>query len=188
MGLVDPDPLAVLPVRAASASAAFARACDPRRDRAERREHLRSLELILTAVRELLRRCEQEAARLAAEVDDLDPATPCAGHERVCSHCHGAPGECSDAAVCDRGLGNECHKGGVRCGRPAAVTLREPIGVQQTLCLPHAAAAVRQLDPLVVVAASRSSRAVLAEAAGESCVVSRHRRLLADVQERGRGA
>lgn len=69
MGLVNVDPLRVLPVTAASASAAFARASDPARDDGERREHLMVLEVTLAAVRELLNSWEQETARLAGQLD-----------------------------------------------------------------------------------------------------------------------
>ena len=54
MGFVDVDALAVLPVTAATASAAFARASDPSRDDAERRKHLALLEVSLCAVRDSL--------------------------------------------------------------------------------------------------------------------------------------
>jgi hypothetical protein len=173
MGLVDSDPLAVLPVRAASASAAFACACDPRRARYERCEHLSSLELTLASLRHLLDHCEQATARLAAEVRGPDLAEPCTGPCRNCRPCRdGAAG--SDHVE----RGRSCAWGTKRlhgegcCGEPAVVAVRDLTGSQKVLCLSHAADAVRGVHHLSIVEASRCSRAILTEAAGATCVVS----------------
>ncbi len=189
MGLVDPDPLAVLPVRAASASAAFARACDPHRERAERREHLRLLEVTLTAVRQLLDRCDEEAAQLALEVFNEEIATSCAGRHRTCRRCLGA------AIDGPEGVGRveRCNcsverQDGAGCSERSAVTLREESGALRVLCLMHAAAALRAGDHLAVVAGSRCSRAVLAEVAGETSLASRRVTKLADASGRSRSA
>jgi hypothetical protein len=187
MGLVDPDPLSVLPVRAASASAAFARACDPGRDNSERCEHLNSLELTLTSLRQLLDRCEHATARLAAEVRSSDTAPPGSGPCRSCSD--GAAG-CSDRVGrlrnCDWGIQRVNEEG--RCGEPGVVTVRDFTGSQEVLCLSHAAHAVRLVHHLSIVAASRSSRAVLAEVAGATCVVSRRATRLREADGRARRA
>jgi hypothetical protein len=189
MGLVDPDPLAVLPVRAASASAAFARACDPHRERAERREHLRLLELTLTAVRQLLDRCDEEAAQLALEVFNDDLATSCAGRHRPCRRCFGAavdgPEGVGRVERCNCSV--ERHGAG-GCSERSAVTLRDESGASRVLCLKHAADALRQGDHLAVVAGSRCSRAALAEVAGETCLASRRPSRLADAPGRSRSA
>lgn len=188
MGLVETDPLAVLPVRAASASTAFARACDPGRDRAERYEGVRSLELALLSLRQLLDRCEQATARLAAELRNSPGTTVCAGPWRDCHQC------IDEAPSSSGGLGHDQHCGrdpgprsGDDCGQPAEVTMQDVVGRQRLLCLPHAADALRERAHVSIVAASRCSRAVLAEVADETCVVGR-RATRAHTQERGCGA
>jgi hypothetical protein len=190
MGLVDPDPLAVLPVRAASASAAFARACDPGRDNSERCEHLNSLERILTSLRQLLDRCEQATARLAAEVRSPDATPPCRGPCRICRHCGDGAAGCSELVgrvpSCDWRIKRLYGEG--RCGEPGVVTVRDLAGTQKVLCLTHAEDAVRRVDHLSIVEASRSSRAVLAEVAGATCVVSRQATRLAEADGCARGA
>jgi hypothetical protein len=190
MGLVDPDPLSVLPVRAASASAAFARACDPGRDNSERCEHLNSLELTLTSLRQLLDRCEQAIARLAAEIRSPDTAPPCSGPCRSCRHCRDGAAGCSDLVGRLRSCGWDIQRVNEqgRCGEPGVVTVRDLAGLQEVLCLSHAADAVRMVHHLSIVAASRSSRAVLAEVAGATCVVSRRATRLAEADGRARGA
>lgn len=187
MGLVEVDPLAVLPVHAATASAVFARACDPSRDPSERREQLRLLELTLTSIRELLDRGEQETARLARDMSGSDCATPCSSTLRGCRHSVGRAvhGEEDDGQHCaSHGDG----QGDVACGERGVVIRRDADWMLRTLCLAHAAAAVREGGHLAVVAASRPTRAALAEVAGESCVVRRHMGRQADAGERGRGA
>jgi hypothetical protein len=190
MGLVDPDPLSVLPVRAASASAAFARACDPGRDNSERCEHLNSLELTLTSLRQLLDRCEQATARLAAEVRSPDTAPPGSRPCRSCRHCRDGAAGCSDRVgrlrSCGWGIQRVNEEG--RCGQPGVVTVRDLAGSQEVLCLSHAADAVRMVHHLSIVAASRSSRAVLAEVAGATCVVGRRTTRLPEADGRARRA
>jgi hypothetical protein len=190
MVLVDPDPLAVLPVRAASASAAFARACDPRRDSSERCDHLKSLELTLSSLRQLLDRCEQATAQLAAEVRTPDGAAPCTAPSGSCRHCLGGAPGCSDPVDCGRSCdsGIERRHVGRRCGEPAVVTVRDLAGTQKVLCLTHAEDAVRKVDHLSIVAASRSSRAILAEVAGATCVVNRRATRLPEADGRARRA
>ncbi len=168
MGLVDVDPLAVLPVTAASASVGFARASDPRRDDAERRQQLTILEVRLAAVRKLLDSCEQETARLAGQLDRPVGEAPYQGAQAVSDHCR----RCSSTV--------ETLMGSARCPDAAAVVLRDLTGDEQALCLRHAAAAVRQVHHLLIVAASRHSRAVLGESAAGSCLVSRRLDRLAD--------
>lgn len=190
MGLVDPDPLAVLPVRAASASAAFARACDPRRDSSERCDHLSSLELTLASFRRLLDDCEQATARLAAEVRSPDVAAPCSGPSQYLRHCADGAADCSGRVDCRRSCdwGIEPLRGGGPCSEPGVVTVRDLAGSQKVLCLSHAADAVREVDHLSIVAASRSSRAILAEVAGATCVVSRRATRLAEADGGARRA
>lgn len=189
MGLVELDPLAVLPVRAASASAAFARACDPSRDRSERREQLRLLELTLTAIRQLLDRGEQEIAHLAREMSGSDHETPCSGTR---PRCRLRLGRAIDGEE-DVGRGQNCTCHGddqsdVPCVEPAVVILWDASWKLHALCLAHAADTVRKGDHLAVVAASRPSRAVLAAVAGEASAVRRHGGQQAEALERGRGA
>ena len=182
MRLVDVDPLAVLPVTAAAASAAFARASDPARDDDERREHLPLLQVTLGAVRKLLDSGEQETARLAGQLDRPIAGAPCCG--TPVGDRRGLP-ERLDASP---GVNHRCccrppvalPMGSVSCPDPVAVMLRDFTGAEQALCLSHAAVAVRQVHRLAVFAASRHSRAVLAEVAAGSCVISRRGRRLAD--------
>lgn len=182
MGLVDVDPLAVLPVTAASASAAYARASDPARDNVERQEQLTFLEITLSVVRELLDSCDQQTARLAAELCRSRGGARCAGVSALCRRCLGAPLDCS------AGVGH-CRRCGSTtdlplrkspCPEPATVVMCDVGGAEQVLCLPHAASAVREVDHVAVVAASRHSRAALAEVAAETCVISRRGSRLSD--------
>ncbi len=189
MEVVDVDPLAVLPVTAASASAAFARATDPSRDRVERREQLRSLRTTLASVRRLLDRCEQAATQLAAELDATRGGQACSAGWAVCQGCQGVPLSCSDGVGqcprCERTV--QLDRGRFACGEPTAVVLRDAIGTEQALCLSHAAAAMRHSACLKVVTASRPARAVLGEFAGHSCGISRHLPGLPHLYERPGG-
>lgn len=182
MGLVDVDPLAVLPVTAASASAAYARASDPARDRVERQEQLTFLEITLSVVRELLDSCDQQTARLAAELRRDCGGARCAGVSTLCRRCLGAPLDCSAGVGhcrrCGSNIDVPLRKG--PCPEPATVVMCDAAGAEQVLCLPHAASAVREVDHVTVVAASRHCRAALAEIAAESCVISRRGRRLPD--------
>jgi hypothetical protein len=193
MRLTEADPLAVLPVTAATASAAFARAADPGRDHLERQQQLALLETSLDSVVRLLDRCRQEAARLAgALAEDSRTVDACPVPWPVCRHCPGVPLSCSArVGRCQRcqrcGRVTDVPPGSSRCLEPPKVTVRDHTGGEQAMCLPHAAAAVRQVQCLVVVSASRADRVVLAEVAGESSVVARHVPRLADVRPRGRG-
>lgn len=174
MGLVNVDPLSVLPVMAASASAAFARASDPARDDAERREHLTFLQVKLAAVRELLDSCEQETASLAGHLNRRTGGAPCRGALAVCRRCPGEPLDASfGVGHCPRcGWAVGLPAGGSQCAEAGTVVLRDITGEEQALCLSHAADAVRHAHHLSVVVASRRSRAVLAESSVASCVIS----------------
>lgn len=182
MGIVDVDALAVLPVTAASASAAFARASDPSRDDAERRRHLAFLEVRLCAVRELLDGCDRETSRLAEELDRRAVGAPCRGASAICRRCLAAPMNAPSGVVrCSRcGSAIEVSVADRPCPEPATVLVRDLTGAEQTLCLAHAAGAARQVHHLSVIAASRYSRAVLSEVSSASCVISRRARRLAD--------
>ena len=182
MGIVAVDALAVLPVTAASASAAFARASDPRRDDVERRKHLAFLLNTLSAVRKLLDSCDQATARLAGELDRPAVGPPCGGASAVCRRCLDAPSTSSSGVVrCSRcGTAIGVSTADSPCPQPATVLVRDLTGAEQALCLSHAAAAARQVQHLSVIAASRHSRAVLNEAATASCVISRRTCRLAD--------
>ncbi len=184
MGIVDVDALAVLPVTAASASAAFARASDPSGDDAERRRHLAFLEVTLSAVRELLDGCDRETARLAGELDRrCVVGAPCRGASAICHRCLAPPMTSSSGMVrCSRcGTAIEVSMADRPCPEPSTVLVQDLTGAEQALCLAHAAGAARRVHHLSVVAASRHSRVVLGEAATESCVISRRARRLADV-------
>jgi hypothetical protein len=187
MALVEVDPLAVLPVRAATASAAFARACDPHRDPSERREQLRLLELTLISIRELLNRGEQETARLAQHMSGSSCATHCSSTLRGCllSISRAVPGGEDDEQHCVRPRDDQ---GDVACGEPAVAILRDKGWKLRSLCLAHAAAAAREGDQLAIVAASRLTRAALAEVAGESCIVRRRIGRPTDAGKRVRSA
>jgi hypothetical protein len=190
MRLTEVDPLAVLPVTAATASAAFARAADPGRDHLERQQQLAVLETSLDSVVRLLDRCRQEAARLAgALAEESRIVDACPVPWPVCRHCPGVPLSCSArVGRCQRcGRVTDVPPGSSRCLQSPNVTVRDHTGGEQAMCLSHAAAAVRQAQCLVVVSASRADRAVLAEVAGESSVVARHVPRLADARPRGRG-
>jgi hypothetical protein len=190
MRLTESDPLAVLPVTAARASAAFARAADPGRDRLERQQQLAVLETSLDCVARLLDRCQQDAARLAgALAEESRTIDACPVPWPVCRCCPGVPLSCSAGlGRCQRcGRVADVPPGRSGCLEPPKVTMRDRTGGERAMCLSHAAAAVRQGQPLVVVSASRADRAVLAEVAAESSVVPRHVLRLADAQARGRG-
>jgi hypothetical protein len=190
MRLVDVDPLAVLPVTAASASAAYARASDPARDDVERQEQLTSLEITLSVVRELLDSCDQQTARLAAELYRNRGGVRCAGVSALCRRCLGAHVDCSaGAGHCRRcGATTVLPLPNVPCPELATVVvLGDAGGAEQVLCLPHAASAVREVDHVTVVAASRYCRATLAEIAAETCVISRRGSRLSDAAGAPRG-
>lgn len=101
MGLADADPLAVLPVTAATASAAFARAADPGRERGERQQQLAVLATSLDAVARLLAWREKEAARLAGELAEQNwTSDECPVRAAVCRRC---PGGVSPLGWCSSG-------------------------------------------------------------------------------------
>ena len=182
MGLVHVNALAVLPVAAASASAAYARASDPSRDHVERQEQLSFLKVTLSVVRELLDSCDQQTARLAAELCRSRGGSRCAGVSALCRRCLGAPLDCSaGVGHCRRcGSTTDLPLPNFPCPEPAKVVMCDAGGAEQVLCLPHAASAVREVDHVAVVAASRHCRAALAEVAGETCVISRRGSRLSD--------
>ncbi len=189
MGVVEVDPLAVLPITAASASAAFARAADPGRDLTERQEQVRSLRSMLASVRRQLDHSEQAVAKLTAELDSTRSWPRCSAGGAVCRRCLGAPLSGSEGVgrcpLCERTVPLEA--GRFACGEPSTVVMRDATGSEQALCLSHAAATIRHTPHLTIVSASRLDRAVLDEVAHESCVISRHLRPLVDVQGRPRG-
>jgi hypothetical protein len=182
MGLVDVDSLAVLPVTAASASAAYARASNPARDDVERQEQLTFLEITLSVVRELLDSCDQQTARLAAELRRSRGGVSCAGVSALCRRCLGAPLDCSAGVGHCRRCGStiDLPLRNVPCPEPATVVVCDRAGTEQVLCLPHAASVVRDVDHVAVVAASRHCRAALAEVAAESSVIRRRGSRLSD--------
>lgn len=189
MGAVEVDPLAVLPISAASASAAFARAADSGRDLDERQEQLRSLRLMLTTVRRHLDLCEQAAARLAAELDSTLSGRRCSAGWEACRHYPAAPVRRSAGVPgcpeCERTV--RLDRGRLGCGEPSTVVLRDAAGAEQALCMSHAVAAIRRTRNLAVVSASRPDRGVLGEVAGERCVVRRHASPLVNAQGGPRG-
>ncbi len=143
MGLVDVDPLAVLPIAAASASAAFARASDPGRDDAERRRQLTFLEETLVALRKLLDNCAEETARLAGQLDRPVGNAPHQGLPAVCARCcGGAPHPSHGSGRCRHCRSTaEPSPEDARCPDAAAVVVRDLTGDEQALCLSHAIAA-----------------------------------------------
>lgn len=184
MGVVEVDPLAVLPITAASASAAFARATDPGRDFTERQEQLRSLRSMLASVRRQLDQSEQAVARLTTELGWVRRGQTCSTEWAVCRRCLVAPlspsagvGRCPR---CQRTV--PLDRDHFACGERATVVLRDATGAEQAMCMSHAAAAIRRTRNLAVVSASRPDRAALGEVAGESCVVRRHVSLPVDSQ------
>jgi len=183
MRLAETDPLAVLPVTAARASATFARVVDAHRHHGERREQLMVLQACLVSMDGLLERCHLETARLAADLAGVGPSTsPCPDPWPVCRHCVGVPLSLS-------GEGAQCG----RCGRitflppdsrscqdPPTVKIRDSTGGEQMLCLSHAAAAIRHVEGSAVVSTSRADRAVLNEVSQESNIVRRRVSRLSD--------
>jgi hypothetical protein len=184
MGVVEVDPLAVLPVTAASASAAFARATDPHRDRNERQEQLQALRLMLASVRRHLDRCDQAAVQLAEELDRPRCEQACSAGWAVCRLCLGVPLTCSagtgHCTRCKRTI--PLDRGRSDCGERTAVVLRNATGTEQCVCLSHAAGAIRHTAHIEVVTASRLDRTVLADIARESSVIRRPRSPLAEAE------
>jgi predicted DNA-binding transcriptional regulator AlpA len=186
MALIDLDALAALPVAAAAASSAYARAADPGREVSDRRQDLDLLEATLGSVRRLLERCQEDAERLAGQVSRAEVPRLCPLPWPVCRRCPGVRLSCSSGlGHCRRcGETDVIAVGRFRCPDPATVVVRDLTGVEQPMCLPHAAGAVRQVDRLTVVAASRPSRALLREVAGQTSVVGgRDSRLSSSIRE-----
>jgi hypothetical protein len=176
MRLADTDPMAVLPVTAARASATFARVADARRGHSERRQQLMVLQACLASMDRLLDRCHSEATRLAHDLAELPPSTElCSALWLLCRDCAGVPLPLSgERAHCPRcGSITGLPPGRRICEDPPAVKIRDSTGAEQMLCLSHAAAAVRHVERLVVVSASRADRAVLTEISRESNIVRR---------------
>jgi hypothetical protein len=173
MRLADTDPMAVLPVTAARASATFARVADAHRDHSERRQHLMVLEACLVSMGRLLDRCHSETARLASDLAELRPSPDrCLALWTVCGHCAGAPlSPSGDCPRCDRIT--VLPPSGRGCEDPPMVKIRDSTGAEQMLCLSHATAAIRHVERLVLVSASRADRAVLTEVSQESNIVRR---------------
>lgn len=183
MRLADTDPLAVLPVTAASASAAFARVVDAHRHHSERWQQLMVLQECLASMGRLLDCCHSETARLANELADCFPSTdPCPALWPVCRHCAGLLLSPSD----ERGGCPRCGRvtvlppGGRSCEAPPTVKIRDSTGAEQVLCLSHAAAATRHVERVVVVSASRADRALLGEISREGNIVRRRVPRLSD--------
>lgn len=160
----------ILLIIAPSASSAFARANDPARDVRERRRDFATVGVKLAAVRELLEKCDREAAAaVGLHPEPGQRSSPEAGPRLVHTRPSSAAGlgRCQDrtstVGVADGGNGREF-----------------------LLCLPHTTSAVRMVSQLSVVIASRTSRAVLAEAAARSCVIKRRVRGQADVTKAAR--
>jgi hypothetical protein len=183
MRLADTDPMAVLPVTAARASATFARVADAHRDHSERRQQLMVLQACLVSMGQLLDRCHAEAARLAGDLADRFSCTdPCPSFWPVCRHCAGVSlslsGERADCPRCGRIT--VLPPGEHSCEVPPTVRVRDSTGAEQMLCLSHAAAAIRHVQGLAVVSASRADRAVLTETSRESNIVRRRVPRLSD--------
>lgn len=189
MGVVDVDPLTVLPVTAASASAASARATDLSPDRVERRAPLRSLTSRLASVRRLLERCQEATTRPVPSSDSARYGLERSAGWGVCQRCPGVPLTCSDDVCrCARrerygptrlrppGVGRINH------GRPAGRT-----DTGRAVCLPHDAAVLPEAAHLAVVTAPRPDRAVLMQIVYESPVSSRRSPRLGDGHGRPHG-
>ncbi len=190
MSIVDDDPLAVLPVTAAAASAAFARATDTTRGPDERRLQLEALQGALVEAGRLLERGTSVVAQLSAELDQSQQRTHssrCPGATLLCARCLGvALTRSGGIAVCLRcGRVQDLPPGEFRCAEPVSVTVGSTRAEQRSLCRSHAAAARQEDCHLQVVLASRSDRAALEEAARRSAVVGTHGRARAG---RGRDA
>jgi hypothetical protein len=179
MRLADTDPMAVLPVTAARASATFARVVDVHRDHNERRQQLMVLQACLVSMGRLLDRCRSETARLASDLAELRPSPDrCLALWAVCGHCAGAPlSPSGDCPCCGRIV---LPPSGRSCEDPPSVKIRDSTGAEQMLCLSHAEAAIRHVERLVVVSASRADRAVLTESSQESNIVHRRVSRLSD--------
>ncbi len=176
MSIVEDDPLAVLPVAAAAASVAFARASDTTRGSDERRLQVEALKGALVEASRLLERGTSVVARLSAELDQSQQRTHsarCPGATPVCARCLGvALTRSGEIAICLRcGRVHELPPGEFRCAEPASVTVGGTRAEQRSLCRSHAAAARQENCHLQVVLASRPDRAALEEAARRSAVV-----------------
>jgi hypothetical protein len=174
MSFADTDPMAVLPVTAARASATFARVADAHRDDSERRQQLMVLEACLASMDRLLDRWHSEATRLADHLAELPPSTePCPALWLVCRDCAGVPlALFRERAHCPRcGSITGLPPGRRSCEDPPTVKIRDSTGTEQILCLSHAAAAVRHVERLVVLSASRADRALLTEISRENNIV-----------------
>jgi hypothetical protein len=183
MRLADSDPMAVLPVSAACASATFAVVADARHDLSERRQQLVVRQACLVSMGRLLDRCQSETAQLAKDLAELRSSNdPCPAAWPVCGHCGGVPlslsGEHASYPRCD--CVTVLPLGRRHCQDPPAVRIRDSTGMEQMLCLSHAAAAVRHVERLVIVSASRADRALLAETSRESNIVRRRVPRLSD--------
>jgi hypothetical protein len=183
MRLADTDPMAVLPVTAARASATFARVADAHRDHSERQQQLMVLQACLVSMARLLDRCHSQTARLANDLAELRPSTDrCPAPWPVCRHCARVPlSPSGERARCPRcGRITVLPPSGRSCEDTPSVKIRDSTGAEQMLCLSHAAAAIRHVERLVVVSASRADRAVLTEISQESNIVRRRVSRLSD--------
>jgi hypothetical protein len=180
MSPADTDPMALLPVIDARASATFARVADAHRDLGERIQQLTVLQACLLSMGRLLERCHSETARLAGDLAELRPVPDrCPALWGVCGHCAGAP--LSPSGDCQRcGRVMFLPPSGGSCEDPPGVKIRDSTGAERMLCLSHAVAAIRRVERLVVVSASRADRAVLAEISQESNFVRRRASRLSD--------
>lgn len=126
MSIVEDDPLAVLPVTAAAASAAFARATDTTRGAVERQ--LAAVRRSLALAERLLERGESVVEQLAVQIERLErdqQGEPCTGVVPMCDRCIGVPLKRSGGvAVClECGLVKELPQAESRCTESARVTL-----------------------------------------------------------------
>jgi hypothetical protein len=138
------------------------------------------LEACLASMGRLLDRCHLETARLASDLADLGPSPDrCLALWAVCGHCAGAP--LSPSGDCPRcGRITVLPPSERRCEDSPSVKIRDSTGAEQMLCLSHATAAVRHVERLVVVSASRADRAVLTEISQESNIVRQRVSRLSD--------
>jgi hypothetical protein len=124
----------------------------------------------------LLDRCHSETAQLAKDLAEYRPsADHCPALWPVCRHCGhvplSLPGEHADCPRC--GGITVLSPSGRPCQDPPSVKIQDRTGAEQMLCLSHAAAAIRHVERLAVVSASRADRALLTEISQESNIVRR---------------
>jgi hypothetical protein len=142
-----------------AASAALEQAADIGSDVGVRQEQLRVAEQRLDVVGQLLERARRELGAIASEVLRASLAEGgCGVAWPACSHCLGVGLASSAGSSWCPSCGRLGPPGSARpaylCTERPTVTVRDATGVEEAMCLSHAAGAVRRIDRLTVVGAT----------------------------------